>query len=112
MLSEDGPSDEGKKSVLGIQQLGPDQAAGKSHGLKRRSFSFKTPQSDNMSPQLPFKNIHTLALVVDKAGSPFLLQEIVLDEVRDDELLVEIKYTGLCHTVSSMSLHKYIDLVQ
>ncbi|KAF4120934.1 D-arabinose 1-dehydrogenase, Zn-dependent alcohol dehydrogenase family [Geosmithia morbida] len=45
-----------------------------------------------------FKNIQTRAYVVDKVGDPFVLQDVVLDEVRDDEVLVEMKYTGLCHT--------------
>jgi Zn-dependent alcohol dehydrogenase len=53
-----------------------------------------------MSARLPHKNIYTKALVVEKPGSAFVLKDIVLDEVRDDEVLVEMKYTGLCHTVS------------
>ncbi|KAH8705905.1 putative alcohol dehydrogenase [Talaromyces proteolyticus] len=47
---------------------------------------------------LPEKNIPTRALVVEKPHGPFVLQDIILDEVRDDEVLVEIKYSGLCHT--------------
>ncbi|OBT97631.1 hypothetical protein VE01_04453 [Pseudogymnoascus verrucosus] len=46
----------------------------------------------------PDRQIPTKALVVEKAGSPFVLQDITLDEVRDGEVLVEMKYTGLCHT--------------
>ena len=49
---------------------------------------------------LPDKNIPTKALVVDKAGAPFVLEDVVLDEVREKEVLVEIKYSGICHTVS------------
>ncbi|KUJ06727.1 putative alcohol dehydrogenase [Mollisia scopiformis] len=48
--------------------------------------------------ELPEKNIPTRALVVEKPGSPFILQDVTLDEVRDNEVLVEMKYTGLCHT--------------
>lgn len=48
---------------------------------------------------LPETNIPTEAFVVDKAGDAFVLQPIVLDGVRDKELLVEIKYSGICHTV-------------
>ena len=45
-------------------------------------------------------NIITKAYVVGHKGGPFVLKDVLLDEVRDDEVLVEIKYTGLCHTVS------------
>lgn len=46
------------------------------------------------------KNIPTKALVVDKPGAPFILEDVVLDEVRENEVLVDIKYSGVCHTVS------------
>ena len=53
-----------------------------------------------MNPQaIPLKNIQTKALVVNSPGQPFTLQDIVLDEVRTNELLVEMLYTGVCHTV-------------
>lgn len=45
------------------------------------------------------KNIHTQAYVVDHKGAPFILREVILDEVRSDEVLIEMRYTGLCHTV-------------
>ncbi|KAF2480732.1 chaperonin 10-like protein [Neohortaea acidophila] len=45
-----------------------------------------------------FKNIETVALVVDEAKADFKLQPIVLDEVRGDEVLIEMKYSGICHT--------------
>ncbi|GKZ37369.1 hypothetical protein AbraIFM66950_008890 [Aspergillus brasiliensis] len=44
------------------------------------------------------KNIHTQAYVVREKGGPFELQDVILDEVRPDEVLVEMHYTGLCHT--------------
>ncbi len=46
------------------------------------------------------KPITTKALVVDKPGAPFVLEDVVLDKLRNNELLVDIKYSGLCHTVS------------
>lgn len=49
---------------------------------------------------IPQKQIPTKAFVVESPKSPFVLQDVVLDEVRDNEVLVEMKYTGLCHTVS------------
>ncbi|KAJ9607706.1 hypothetical protein H2200_007784 [Cladophialophora chaetospira] len=51
-----------------------------------------------MAESLPETNIPTKALVVEKPGAPFVLQDVILDEVRPNELLVEIKYAGLCHT--------------
>ncbi|OQE43041.1 hypothetical protein PENCOP_c003G06260 [Penicillium coprophilum] len=47
---------------------------------------------------IPEKQILTTAFVVEKPGAPFVLQDVVLDEVRANEVLVEMKYTGLCHT--------------
>ena len=48
---------------------------------------------------IPGKQIPTTAFVVEKPGAPFVLQDVTLDEVRANEILVEMKYTGLCHTV-------------
>ena len=39
------------------------------------------------------------ALVVDKAGAPFVYQDVQLDDtIRDDEALIDMKATGVCHT--------------
>ncbi|KAH6605524.1 hypothetical protein Trco_004677 [Trichoderma cornu-damae] len=43
-------------------------------------------------------NIRTKAYVVESKGSPFVLRDVVLDEVQPNEVLVEIQYTGICHT--------------
>ncbi|KAH6629378.1 chaperonin 10-like protein [Boeremia exigua] len=45
-----------------------------------------------------FRDIETVALVVTEAKADFKLQPIILDEIRDDEVLVEMKYSGICHT--------------
>ncbi|KAL4914538.1 chaperonin 10-like protein [Aspergillus aurantiobrunneus] len=42
--------------------------------------------------------ILTKAYIVEEKGGPFVLRDVVLDEVGPDELLVEMKFTGLCHT--------------
>ncbi|KAL3449914.1 chaperonin 10-like protein [Aspergillus insuetus] len=42
--------------------------------------------------------MQTQAYVVDHKGAPFVLRDVILDEVRPVEVLVEMKYTGLCHT--------------
>ncbi|KAH8815297.1 chaperonin 10-like protein [Xylogone sp. PMI_703] len=47
---------------------------------------------------LPERNIPTTALIVEKPGEPFILRDVILDEVRSNELLVEMKYVGICHT--------------
>ncbi|CAI7616592.1 hypothetical protein N7533_009250 [Penicillium manginii] len=47
---------------------------------------------------IPETQIPTKAFVVDAPGSPFILRDVILDEVRSNEVLVEMKYTGLCHT--------------
>lgn len=50
-------------------------------------------------------NIATEALVVQKPGDKFEMMPIILDEVRSDEVLVEMKYSGICHTVSCSVNH-------
>lgn len=52
-----------------------------------------------MENTTPPTNIETVALVVDKPGGAFELKPVVFDEVRDDEYLVEMLYSGICHTV-------------
>ncbi|KAJ5662360.1 Polyketide synthase enoylreductase [Penicillium maclennaniae] len=47
---------------------------------------------------IPETQIPTKAFVVEAPNAPFVLQDVILDEVRDNEVLVEMKYTGLCHT--------------
>lgn len=44
----------------------------------------------------------TQALVVEKAKEDFKLTTVTVDPVRSDEVLVEMKYSGVCHTVSSL----------
>ncbi len=43
--------------------------------------------------------LQTKALVVQEPKADFTLTSITLDEVRPDEVLVEMKYSGICHTV-------------
>lgn len=43
--------------------------------------------------------IPTKAYLVEEVGGPFVLKDVVLDQLEPDEVLVEMKYTGLCHTV-------------
>lgn len=44
-------------------------------------------------------DILTEALVVDSVGADFKLTPIILSDMNDDEVLVEIKFSGICHTV-------------
>ena len=43
-------------------------------------------------------NIETIAYVVHDAKEPFKLENVVLDEMRPDELLVDMQYSGICGT--------------
>lgn len=63
-----------------------------------------------MTSAIPAKNIPTKALVVEKPKDPFVLKDVILDEVRPDEVLVEMKYTGLCHTVQRIHFYPYMQL--
>ncbi|KAK4183355.1 chaperonin 10-like protein [Podospora australis] len=42
--------------------------------------------------------IQTEALVVHKPGDDFVMTPILIQNMNPDEILVEMKYTGLCHT--------------
>jgi Zn-dependent alcohol dehydrogenase len=46
--------------------------------------------------QLP---LETEALVVHAPGGEFEMTPIILEDLRPDEVLVEMKYSGVCHTV-------------
>lgn len=53
------------------------------------------------------KNVQTIGWVVHDVKQDFVLEELTLDEMRDDELLVDMKYSGICHTVGpQISLEK------
>ncbi|KAH0429152.1 alcohol dehydrogenase [Colletotrichum camelliae] len=44
------------------------------------------------------KNIETVGYVVEEVNADFKLVPVILDEIRPDEVLVEMKYSGVCHT--------------
>ncbi len=44
-------------------------------------------------------NIETIAYVVHGPKEDFKLETIVLDDIQDNEVLVDMKYSGICHTV-------------
>lgn len=46
------------------------------------------------------RNIETIGWVVHDAKEDFKLEELILDGPQDDELLVDMKFSGICHTVS------------
>jgi Zn-dependent alcohol dehydrogenase len=46
----------------------------------------------------------TTALVLTGINGPFELREIELDSLQSDEALVEIHYTGICHTDLSCAM--------
>src|SRR5688500_7594798 len=46
--------------------------------------------------------MRTTVAIVNGQGAAFTFAEVDLDEPRDDEVLVRIVATGLCHTVLSL----------
>lgn len=40
----------------------------------------------------------TTALILNEIGGPFVLDQVKLDTIKDDEALIEIAATGICHT--------------
>ncbi|WQF88422.1 Putative alcohol dehydrogenase, zinc-type, GroES-like superfamily, NAD(P)-binding domain superfamily [Colletotrichum destructivum] len=55
-------------------------------------------QDTEPKSRLGLRNVETEAYVVEHVKAGFKLVPIVLDEVRPDEVLVEMKYSGVCHT--------------
>ncbi|KAK5273678.1 hypothetical protein LTR99_007751 [Exophiala xenobiotica] len=58
---------------------------------------YHASENPNMDDQYRFP-VHTEALVVDSPKADFVMKPIVLNDMREDELLVEMTYTGICHT--------------
>lgn len=50
------------------------------------------------------RNVETVALIVTEPKADFKLQAIILDEIRDDEVLVEMKYSGICGVSEYLTL--------
>ncbi len=46
----------------------------------------------------PFKELKIQAAVVEKLGAPYKLEDLVLRDLRHDEVLIKIVATGMCHT--------------
>lgn len=72
--------------------------------LKQVSTSIKAMATVTETLQLePHRAVtfplRTEALVVQEPKADFTLTPITLDEVKPDEVLVEMKYSGICHTV-------------
>jgi len=59
----------------------------------------KHVENINTAPE-KLRDIETVALVVTEPRADFKLQQIILDEIREDEVLVEMKFSGIC-----MGLH-------
>lgn len=53
----------------------------------------------------------TQALVIAKPGDPFKYEDVDIDDanLRDDEVLVEMKYTGVCHTDLNFSKERSVE---
>lgn len=46
----------------------------------------------------PLKELNIKAAVVEKLGAPYKLEDVVLRDLRYDEVLVKMVATGMCHT--------------
>ncbi|KAF3808855.1 Aryl-alcohol dehydrogenase [Colletotrichum gloeosporioides] len=55
-------------------------------------------QTTNASNASDLKNIETVGYVVEEVNADFKLVPVILDEIRPNEVLVEMKYSGVCHT--------------
>jgi Zn-dependent alcohol dehydrogenase len=53
--------------------------------------------------------METEGLVVEESHAGFRRMPVTLDNMRPDEVLVEMKYSGICHTVSAF--HKQWNFV-
>ncbi|KAJ4377162.1 hypothetical protein N0V86_006603 [Didymella sp. IMI 355093] len=69
----------------------------RSNGLLNPKASVQYVENVAVRSQEP-RDIETVALVVTEPKADFKLQTIILDEIREDEVLVEMKYSGICHT--------------
>ncbi|KAF3048359.1 hypothetical protein E8E12_011725 [Didymella heteroderae] len=67
--------------------------ATRSNGLQDAKASVKHVENVAVDNQ-KLCDIETVALVVAQPKAEFKLQPIILDEIRDDEVLVEMKYSG------------------
>ncbi|CAH0028720.1 unnamed protein product [Clonostachys rhizophaga] len=47
--------------------------------------------------------MRTAGWVTDKPSAGFTLRSLILDEVQDNEILVEMRYSGICHTDIAVS---------
>ena len=70
--------------------LSSDAKAGVLH-VENIDLPAKQPRSQD-----EFKDIETVALVVKEPKADFELTPVILDEVRGDEVLIDMKYSGIC----------------
>jgi hypothetical protein len=66
-----------------------------------------TSASTALNGNILLKDIKTRALVVAQPKADFVMQTVFYDEVREDEYLIEMKYSGICHTVRFLSKAPY-----
>lgn len=67
------------------------------HAYEVRDSKSNTQHVENIAtPHKKLRDIETVALVVAEPKADFRLQPIILDEIRENEVLVEMKYSGIC----------------
>ncbi|KAL0942757.1 putative alcohol dehydrogenase [Colletotrichum truncatum] len=55
-------------------------------------------ETTNTEEHTELTNIETMAYVVEEVNAEFKLVPVILDGIRPDEVLIEMKYSGICHT--------------
>merc|ERR1712000_501506 len=60
-----------------------------------RTFSFSTPIRSKMAPQIPSEQ---WAQVLEATGKPLQYKKIPVQKPGPDEVLINVKYSGVCHT--------------
>merc|ERR1712000_261938 len=60
-----------------------------------RTFSFSTPIRSKMAPQIPSEQ---WAQVLEATGKPLQYKKIPAQKPGPDEVLINVKYSGVCHT--------------
>lgn len=84
-------------------QILPPRTEGHEHEYKPGTQHIESATTDASNKNV-YKNVKTQALVVNEPKADFKLETVYLDEVRGDELLIDMKFSGICHTVCTETI--------
>ena len=60
--------------------------------------------AEKQNLQVAAAGTHPFADWVEQLITPDPRYDEIIDEMRDDEFLIEMKYSGICHTVSALAV--------